>query len=160
MSGSRQAGRLSGAIYGQIVVTSMLAATALEGSLGPVAVLASVLATLLALWIAHVYSDLIARRVTSARRLGPGEVMGALTQEWPIVQAVVPAAVALLLAAVGVWSRDTAVDLALGAGVLSLFGWGLVIGRRSGLGWPRSCLWASLSGVLGLLVVGVELLVH
>ena len=157
---TRQPGKLAGAIYGQIVVTSTLGAVGLDESLQPIAILLSLLATMLMLWIAHVYSELIAERVRMARKLEAHEVAAAAAADWPLVQAIAPAAVALLPAAFGVWSRDTGVDVGLAFGILSLFGWGVVIGRRSSFTWPRTLMVAAFSGTLGIAIVALELLLH
>lgn len=112
--------RLSGAIYGQVIVTATLAAIASQESLGPAAVPASTLAALLALLIAHVYSALLAERIGRTRKLETHEILSAVGEEWPFVQAAGPATLVLLLASVGVWSTHTAITLSLGSGVLSL----------------------------------------
>ncbi len=151
---------MAGAIYGQIVVTSTLAVLSHDSSLSAIAILLSLLATMLVLWIAHVYSELLAERVHKGRKLRGHEITAAAAHDWPLVQAVAPAAVTLTLAWIGLWSTDTGVTLGLGLGVLSLFGWGLVIGRRSQFNWPRTVVVASFSSALGLAIIALELLVH
>lgn len=156
----RRQGKPAGAIYGQVVATSTLAVLDHDASLGPVAVLLSVLAAMLVLWIAHVYSEVVAERVHLARELSWEEVATAMAEDWPLVQAAVPAVLAMALAALGVWSRDTGVVVGLALGVLSLFGWGVVIGRRSRATWPRTLAVAALSSVLGVVIIALELAIH
>jgi hypothetical protein len=49
-----------------------------------------------------------------------------------VLQATWPAIVALLLAALGVYSTDTAVDVALALNAVILFLWGLALARLEG----------------------------
>ena len=156
----RRQGKPAGAIYGQIVATSTLAVLDHDASLGAVAVLLSVVATMLVLWIAHVYSEVLAERVHRARRLSWQEVATAMAQDWPLVQAAAPAVVAMGLAALGLWSRDTGVLVGLALGVLSLFVWGVVIGRRSRSSWPYTLVVATVSGALGAVIIVLELVIH
>ncbi len=156
----RRQGKPAGAIYGQIVATSTLAVLDHDASLGPVAVLLSVLAAMLVLWVAHVYSEVLAERVHQARRLSWEEVATAMAQDWPLVQAAAPSVVAMALAGLGLWSRDTGVLVGLALGVLSLFAWGVVIGRRSRSSWPYTLVVATVSSFLGLVIIFLELVIH
>lgn len=156
----REPGNLAGAIYGQIVVTSTLAVLGHDATLSGLTIALSLVATMLVLWAAHVYSELLADRVRAGRALRADEIAAAAGHDWPLVQAVAPALVALLAAGLGVWSTDTAVNVGLGLGVASLFGWGLVIGRRSAFGWGRTVVVAMISSALGVAILALELLVH
>lgn len=156
----RGPGNLGGAIYGQIVVTSTLAVLGHDSSLSAFSILLSLLATMLVLWVAHVYSELLAERVRIGRKLHGHEITAAAAHDWPLVQAVAPAAVTLALAWIGLWSTDTGVTLGVALGVLSLFVWGLVIGRRSAFTWGRTLVVALFSSALGLAIIALELLVH
>jgi hypothetical protein len=88
------------------------------------------------------------------------DVLAVMGQEWPLVQSALPAAFALLLGAVGILGYDASVDLAIALGVLALFSWGILLGRRSQLsGWATLRL-AVVNGVFGLVLVGLKILVH
>lgn len=156
----RRRGEPAGAVYGQIVAASTLAVLGHDASLGPVAVLLSLLATMVVLWVAHVYSELVAERVHHARQLAGREVADAMAADWPLVQAAAPAAVGLVPAALGLWSRDAGITVALVLGVASLLTWGVVIGRRSRLPWHRTVAIAATSGALGVVIIVLELLIH
>ena len=77
-----------------------------------------------------------------------------------MVQAAFPTAIVLALGAIGVFSTETAVDLAIAVGVVALFTWGLAIGRASGSSWAASLFGAAISASFGLVVVGLKALVH
>ena len=83
-----------------------------------------------------------------------------VAQETPMLETAIPTILVLLLGAVGAYSRDTTVSLAIGIGVVTLFFWGLVIGRAAGLGWPAAVMSAAITGAFGLVIVGLKALVH
>jgi hypothetical protein len=83
-----------------------------------------------------------------------------MVREWPMVQAAGPAAIALGLGAIGVFSTGTAVTLALLLGVLNLFLWGLAIARRAQLQRAATLAVATTSAAFGLAVEGLKVLVH
>ena len=159
-SSRRRQGKPAGAIYGQIVATSTLAVLDHDVSLGPVAVGLSVVAAMLVLWVAHVYSEVLAERVHQARRLSWEEMATAMAEDWPLVQAASPAVVAMALAALGLWSRDTGVVVGLALGVASLFAWGVVIGRRPRANWLYALVVAAISAALGVVIIVLELIIH
>lgn len=158
-SGSAPA-NVSGAIYGQVLVTSVLAAASEDPGATPGDLLADVLATMLVFWAAHVYADAMSHRVESGGHLPWAQLRAIMVREWPIVQAAGASSVVLGLGALGVFSRDGAVSLAIALGLVALFGWGLVVARRSGRGLARSLLSAVLSAAFGLVIVALKLIVH
>jgi hypothetical protein len=127
---------------------------------GTTDILVTVVGTMLVFWAAHAYAEVISRHVERAWPLPWREVRGAMVHEWPIAQSALPAAVALGLGAIGVLGYDASVNLAIGIGVVALFGWGLVIGRRQQLGWPATLGVSAVSGGFGLLLILLEVLVH
>jgi hypothetical protein len=53
-----------------------------------------------------------------------------------------------------------AVRLALWNGVAQLVGWGIEVGRRLGRSWPAAALGGLVNGVLGVVIVLLEVLLH
>jgi hypothetical protein len=164
MSGEARSGRLpanvSGAIYGQILVTSLVGALSEDSDIDAEYILVSVGATMLVFWLAHVYAAAMARGLETAQHVGWGEIRRLAAGEWPLVQATFPTAIVLALGAIGVLSTETAVGLAITVGVVALFAWGLAIGRASGSSWAAALLGAAISAGFGLVVVGLKALVH
>ena len=115
---------------------------------------------MLTFWIAHAYAQLIAQRVSQLTPLQLRDVGVHLRDEWPVAQAAAPPALALLLAALGVWSRDSGVTIALWLGVVSLGGWGAVIGRRARYSWRATAVLAACSGALGVAIIVLKLSLH
>ncbi len=73
-------------------------------------------------WIAHVYALVMSRSAVESGPIRLGDVNHLAARGWPMVQAAVPAVVALVLAAAGVWSRETGITVALILGVADLVG--------------------------------------
>jgi hypothetical protein len=151
---------VAGAIYGQILVTSIVAALSEEETLSAQEIFIGVLGTMLVFWLAHVYAAAVARRLSRREPLRLREILDIANDEWPMVQSAAPALVALGLAWAGVFSTSAGVDLAIAAGIGALFAWGFVIARRSGLSPAGTLGSIALSGAFGLAIVGLKTVVH
>jgi hypothetical protein len=157
---SRLPANASRAIYGQILVTSMVGALSEDSDIDAEYILVSVGTTMLVFWLAHVYAAAMARGLETAQHVGWAEIRRLGADEWPLVQATFPTAIVLALGALGAYSTETAVNLAIAVGVVALFAWGLAIGRASRSSWTAALLGAALSAAFGLAVVGLKALVH
>jgi hypothetical protein len=151
---------LAGAIYGQIIATSTVAALSTDAELGAEVILGALVATMLVFWIAHAYAEVTSATVMRARALPIGEIRAVMGKEWPIAQSAIPVAIPLVLAALGAWSTETGVSLALGAGVLALAGWGIGIGLRARMPRHQALVVGLITATLGLVVVALKVLVH
>jgi hypothetical protein len=146
-----------GAVYGTIVATAVIAATA--GHQTPGLVLAATVATLLVFWLVHVYSDFLDHGVRQAGfdlKILPG----IMARELSMLTAPALSILFLLLGALGLLDEELAVRLALWNGVLQLFGWGIDVGRRRGQAWPAALLIGLLNGAFGVAIVILEVLLH
>ena len=145
------------AIYGQVLAGSAVVALSRHDE-PPMEIVAGVCATMLVFWVAHVYAETVSRAV--ARDGRAGELSHVARREWPMVQAALPAVVALTLAALGLWSREAGITIALALGVVELGGWGTAAGRRAGRSKGRSLLVGLGSAGLGLLIIAAKVLIH
>ncbi len=145
------------AIYGQVLAGSAVVALSRHDE-PPMEIVAGVCATMIVFWIAHVYAETISRSVAQDGRVRA--VSHLARRQWPMVQAALPAVVALTLAALGLWSRNAGITIALLLGVVALAGWGTAAGRRSGRPWGRALLGGLGSAVLGLLIIALKVLIH
>jgi hypothetical protein len=149
---------LASAVYGEILLLSVLAA---EGDgVAPETVLAGVLASQLVFWLAHAYSETISRQLSDDDPIDRAGIGLVLEHEWPIVQAAGPTAVLMALAILDVLDTATAIDVASGLAVVSLFGFGYAAGRRSRDTRRGQVLAGLLSGALGLAIVALKLATH
>jgi hypothetical protein len=151
---------LAGAIYGTVLATSLVAAfsEAFEYSAFEIAV--SVFVTGIVFWLAHVHSRLFADRYAARRPLTRAEVVTEFQTEWPMVQTVIPPTIVLLLGAVGLFSRETSIDIAIGVGIGALVAWGLEMGRRERLS-PVRVIGVTLTNTFfGVAIVILKAIIH
>jgi hypothetical protein len=150
---------VAGAIYGQILVTSFVAALSEVVDVDAGEIFASLLVTMLVFWLAHVYADAVEQRLEREDPLTWREVWSIARYEWPGLQAAVPALVAVGLGWAGALSTLTAVRLALGLGIVALLAWG-VIARASRLSVLATLGSVALNGAFGLGIVTLKLYVE
>lgn len=147
-------------IYGTILITALVAGLSEGYEIDAWQILVSVTATTLVFWLAHVYAEVLSMQLAAGRKLTWAAARRAMDDELPMVQAGLPAAVALGLAALGFYSTDTGVTLAIGFGVASLFAYGVVLGHREGAGHLQTFIGACINGAFGLVIVALKAFIH
>jgi hypothetical protein len=157
---AREARRLTGAIYGTILLLAVIVGVSEDKDAGPGTVLASVLVTAFAFWAAHVYAAALAERLVDARATWREVIPRVVQEEWPIVEATATPAIALVLGAVGVLSRDAAINIAIALALADLLAWGLAIGRRAGEPTRRAVLIGIVNVAIGAFVVALKVFAH
>jgi hypothetical protein len=167
MADDAQAGAAQGAktssytaaLYGSIAVTALVAALAGHDASAQKLTL-TVGGTMLAFWLAKVWSSMVNERLTEGHGFGFHDVTEVVRKEWPMVESGAVPIAALALAWAGAWSVDTGTHIALGLAVAQLVLWGLVAGRRSHASWPVALFFGAVDGLLGLGIVALEVVVH
>jgi hypothetical protein len=147
------------AVYGSILAASLVGAL-VEQEASPRSMTLSVAASILALWIAHVWSDTIGERVAEGRRFHPTRLRFNAVDEWPVVEAGFLPAGLLALAWAGLYGRQTGVVLALVSAIVQLVGWGMLAGHRTEDRWSRALLLGAFDGALGVAIVAAEVAIH
>lgn len=132
--------------------------TASSKSLGEIAL--TMFVTGAVFWLAHVYANVLERRLRARRRLTRAEIREELDEEWPLVGVgVLPMA---LLAAGALFDARRATMLwvvtIICLAELALVG--IVIGRRSGYGVRDTLVVVLANLAMGLVVVSLKVLVH
>jgi hypothetical protein len=151
-------GNLAGSLYGTVLVTSVLAAFAGSEEVGYV--IAAVLVTTSVFALAHAWAHALARSGAARAPLDRHALLSSIGHEFPIVQAALPAAVVLLLAALDLFSVETGLWIAVFVNVALLFIWGAGLRQLAG-GRGLQVLGAGLaSAFLGLVLVALKVLVH
>ena len=107
-------------VYGTVIATALAAGLTEDDSLDEWEVIAWLLATMAAFWIAHAYANLLAGLTSGGRLPSWRHVRTALRHEFALVEAAAPAVAALLLGALHVVSSLTAERLAIGSGLFAL----------------------------------------
>jgi hypothetical protein len=151
--GSRDS--IAGTVYGTIVVMGAIAAGATTDP-RPGKLAGAVAATVVVLWIAHVYSHALGETVKLGRRLDWAELTSVARRELAIPLAGVAPVASLVLGELGVLRETTAGWLAMGFGLATLLLQGVryaSVERLSGLG---TAVTVAINLSLGLLIVGLK----
>jgi len=155
--GSRET--IAAKVYGTIVVLAVIAAggKAFQSDLWRLVTL--VVATVLVLWLSHVYAHGLAQSVQTGSRIGTSDLAAIARRELAVpLVAVVPTAV-LVLGAVGLLESRKSVLAALAVGVAILAVQGLRYARAEGFGLAGTFVAIALNTALGLTLVFLEVLV-
>jgi hypothetical protein len=147
------------AVYGSILVAALVGAM-FEDSSGPRSMTLSLLGSILAFWLAHVWSAVIGERVSEGRRFKVSRVRSIAVDQWPLVEAGLLPGLLIAIAWMGGYSRHTGVVLALAVAIVQLVGWGMFAGHRVETTWARALLVGLFDGGLGLAIVAFEIGVH
>ena len=151
-------GSISGTVYGTIVVMGAITAGA-EGTGEPWRLAAIVSATVLVLWLAHVYADGLGESIGRGRRLDRAELQSVARRELAIPLAAVAPTAAHVLGALGVLRESRAIWLALGVGLVTLAVQGMRYARLEHLGRRGTATSVAVSLGLGLVIVALKALV-
>ena len=140
----------AGAIYGTIAAMAVIAGAARDPSHGKT--LSLTVATLFVFWLAHVYAQTLSHHLRGERRPGWSSVVAAMGEEWPLLEGPVPLLLVLALGEFGI--------LALWLGVTELVVWAILYSRRQHWNWLVALTAGAINGLLGLLIVILEVIVH
>jgi hypothetical protein len=153
----RESGGIAGALYGTIIVMATIAAG--SGAQTDTSRLAAIVTvTVLVLWLAHVYSHVIAESLEQERRLDRAEFAAVARREWSMVAAAVAPVTFLVLGDLGVFEDGTAIRIALGVGVATLGVAGWRYARLERMGHVGTVAAVTVNVVLGLVIVALEVL--
>jgi hypothetical protein len=107
-------------------------------------------------WIAHVHAQLFGARL-ARQGLDRGTVLHVCREEWPIVKAAVPPAVAVAVSPLLGLDVQGAAWLALSVAVAGQVGWSVAAARRAGAPRRLMAITALVNLVLGLLIIAFKL---
>lgn len=150
----------AGGLYGTILVLSVIIALSKSGKAEADIMLGGVAITSLVFFVVHVYADVLAERVKEPERSWSSLAREIGHHEVAILEAAILPAIPLLLGTFGVLDREAASWSAIGCGLLSLFGWGILVGRALGYGTLRGLAFGAANIALGGLMVVLKVLVH
>jgi hypothetical protein len=143
------------AIYGSLLVTGLVAVQWRADSV-PDAIALTVVVSVTAFWLAHIWSEIVGRRVR-----GPvtrGEAVAIARAETPMLSAAVVPALVLALGPL-IATTDQAIAAALFVCIAELFVWGLVVGRAAHSSPILTLRVAIVDSLLGLAIVAMKVLV-
>lgn len=149
---------IAGTVYGTIVVMATLVAGAgAKQATGSLAVI--VTATVIVLWIAHVYSHALGETIESGHVLERHELASVARRELAIPLAAVAPVTALVLGAVGVFDDSTAIWLAVGVAFAALAVQGIRYAAIEHLSWMGRFVAVGVNLAIGLVIIVLKLLV-
>jgi hypothetical protein len=151
---------VSGAVYGQVLATSLVVALGHDKALSPLEMLVVLAVTMTVFWLAHVYSEAVAGVLEHGHGSSLAGLRRLAANEWPIAEAAGTSLLALGLGALGVLDREQAIWLAIALGIADLCAWGWRIGRRWHRSWTYSLGLAAASGCIAVPVVALKVLIH
>jgi hypothetical protein len=155
--GDRQ--RISGTVYGTIIVMSVLAAGAkpFEHQLWRLVAVAAV--SVVVLWLAHVYSHGLGESLKIGRRVTITELSSIARCEYSVVVAAILPFAAAGLGAAGVLPERAAVRVALWLGVAALTAQGIRYAELERLSRSATFVTVGLNLAIGLGLVALEVLI-
>jgi hypothetical protein len=151
--------RFGAAVYGSFLAASVIG-VAYESGAGARTMTASLLGSMLVFWAAHVWSDAVGERIRLGAGFRPRELLVIARREWPLVEAAALPSILLALAWAGAWSGETGARLALAAALVQVLAWGLAAGRRAGGSRLTATVLAAGQGMLAVILLAAERLVH
>jgi hypothetical protein len=145
----------TGGVYGSMLAASVVIGAGTLGSFPRLQLVLLLLLTGGVFWIGHVHAQLFGARLAQ-RTLDRRTVLNVCRDEWPIVKAAVPPAVALAVSPLLGLDVQGAVWLALSVAVAGQVGWSVAAARRAGASWGLVTATASINLVLGLLILSFK----
>ena len=146
------------AIYGSIVSAALLAAFH-EEHVPAADALAALLSTAVVFWLAHAWSTIVAERIHLGLAFTLRQALHVARAEWPLVESTLVPSIVLLLGWTGVFSDQSAIDVATAVCLLQLLGWGFVVGRRAYHRWLQAFAAGIANGAVGVALVALEVAV-
>jgi hypothetical protein len=149
---------VAGSVYGTIVVMGAITVGA-GGALDPWRLASAVAATVIVLWLAHVYSHGLGESIGRGRQLEREELIAIARRELAIPLAAVAPLVALFLGGIGLLRETSAVWLALGLGLAILAVQGFRYAALEHLGGRDTAKGVAVNLALGLGIIAMKVAV-
>ncbi|MFE6281686.1 hypothetical protein [Streptomyces sp. NPDC057877] len=148
----------SGGVYGSLLAASVVIGAGSLGEFPRAQLVVLLILTGIVFWVAHVHAQLFGARLAQ-HVLDRTTVLHVCRDEWPIVKATVPPAVAVAVSPLLGLDVPEALWLALAVAVAGQVGWSLAAARRAGASARQLALTATVNLVLGLLIISFKLAV-
>ncbi|MFD3927490.1 hypothetical protein [Streptomyces sp. NPDC058614] len=146
----------TGGVYGSMLAASVVVGAGTLGSFPRLELVLLLLLTGVVFWVAHVHAQLFGARLAE-RRLDRRIVFEVCRDEWPIVKAAVPPALAVAVSPVLGLDVPGALWFALSVAVAGQVGWSAAAARRAGASRRLVAVTASVNLLLGLLIISFKI---
>jgi hypothetical protein len=154
--GSRQVSRV---IYGSIIGLALVVVLEAHPP-RTAAVVASLLATAVAVGLAELCSEVVGTETSTRRRIARGQVLGILDEVAAVAFGIAFPSVFFLVAALGAIEQHTAFTLAKWSGLGLIGAYGFIAARFAGASVARALLQALAVAGVGGVLIAVKALVH
>ncbi|MEV4040034.1 hypothetical protein [Streptomyces umbrinus] len=152
----RERADYTGGVYGSMLASSVIVGAGSLGEFPRLELMLLLLLTGVAFWIAHVHAQLFGARLAELS-LDRAIVLRVCRDEWPIVKAAVPPAVALAVSPLLGLDLSGSLWLALAVAVAGQVGWSAAAARRAGASWRLVATTATVNLLLGLLIIAFKI---
>ncbi|MDN0197390.1 hypothetical protein [Streptomyces sp. S.PNR 29] len=146
----------TGGVYGSMLAASVIVGVGTLGSFPTLELVLLLLLTGIVFWLAHVHAQLFGARLAE-QRLDRRTVLHVCRDEWPIVKAAVPPAVAVAVSPLLGLGVEGALWLALCVAVAGQVGWSAAAARRAGARWLLVLTTVSVNLLLGVLIITLKI---
>ncbi|MGW1721343.1 hypothetical protein ACWCQK_00215 [Streptomyces sp. NPDC002306] len=145
----------TGGVYGSLLAASVVAGVGTLGPLPRLELTLLLLGTGVVFWITHVHAQLFGARL-ARQPLNRATVAHVCREEWPIVKAAVPPAVAVAVSPLFGLGLEGTLWLAMIVAVTGLVGWSMAAARRARASWGMAASTGAVNLVIGLLIVALK----
>ncbi|MFJ9849408.1 hypothetical protein [Streptomyces sp. NPDC101150] len=149
----------AGAVYGSLLAASVVAGAGTLGSFPRFKLVLLLIGTGVVFWAAHVYARLVGDRLVH-QSLSRRGIRRVCADEWPIVQAAVPPAVAVAVSPLLGIGPDGAAWLGLSVAAAEQVGWASVAVVRAGAPRHLVLVAGAVNLLLGLIIVALKASLH
>ncbi|MGW3725188.1 hypothetical protein [Streptomyces sp. NPDC000851] len=149
----------TGGVYGSMLAASVIVGAGHLGSFPRVQLVLLLLLTGGVFWGAHVHAQLFGARLAQ-QTLDRRAVLHVFRDEWTIVKAAIPPAVAVAVSPLLGLDVPGALWLALAVAVAGQVGWSMAAARRAGTSWRLTAVTALVNLLLGLLIILFKIILH
>ncbi|MFG2261626.1 hypothetical protein [Streptomyces sp. NPDC048720] len=155
-AGRRSHADYTGAVYGSMLAASVVIGAGGLGKFPRVQLVLLLVLTGLVFWVGHVHATLFGARLAQRSLTGP-TVWRVCREEWPIVEAAVPPALAVAVSPLLGLDVAGAVWLAVAVAVAGQVGWSAVGARQAGAPWRLVSVTAAVNLLLGLVIIAFKI---
>ncbi|MEU3287398.1 hypothetical protein OHA09_03315 [Streptomyces longwoodensis] len=145
----------TGGVYGSLLAASVVVGAGTLGSFPRAELVVLLLVSGVVFWVAHVHAQLFGARL-AAHGLDRRTVLHVCRDEWPIVKAAVPPALAVAVSPLLGLGLEGTLWLAVSVAVAGQVGWSVAAARRAGAPWRLTALTAVVNLLLGLLIIAFK----
>jgi hypothetical protein len=142
----------TGGVYGSMLAASVTIGAGNLGSFPRTELVLLLVLTGAVFWVAHVHAQLFGARLAE-QALERRTVLRVCRDEWPIVKAAIPPAVAVAVSPLLGLDVEGSLWLALSVAVAGQVGWSVAAARRAGASRRLMAVTASVNLLLGLLII-------